>query len=171
LPHQDFLNAGQISGVFGVKGWVKIFSFTQPRENILKYSPWLLRKNGQTQTKEIKVTGGQRHGSAVVAELDGITDRDAAAALMGWEILIHRNQLPLTNAGEYYWADLVNLAVETETGIKLGKIDHLLETGANDVLVVIDGETERLIPFLQEQTVLKIDLAAGIMIVDWDPDF
>lgn len=146
-----------------------MFSFTQPRENILQYSPWLLQKNNQIS--EIKVIAGQRHGSAVVAELEGVADRDAAVALMGSEILIRRQQLPKPKAGEYYWADLVGLEVETESGVKLGKVDHLLETGANDVLVVIDGETERLIPFLQKQTVLKIDLDSGGMIVDWDPDF
>lgn len=169
MPNGDYLNAGQISGVFGVKGWVKVFSFTQPRENILQYSPWLLQKNNQIS--EIKVIAGQRHGNAVVAELEGVSDRDSAAALMGSEILIRRQQLPKPKAGEYYWADLVGITVLTESGVDLGKVDHLLETGANDVLVVVDGETERLIPFLQQQTVLNIDLDGGKMIVDWDPDF
>ena len=164
-----YLNAGKISGVFGVKGSVKVFSFTDPRENILRYSPWFLQKNNQIT--EIKVIGGQRQGNNVVAELEGITDRDTAFALIGSEILILKKLLPKPKPGEYYWADLVGLLVETETGVKLGVVDHLLETGANDVLVVKEGETERLIPFLQPQTVLKIDLAAGLMIVDWDPDF
>lgn len=169
MSTSDYLNAGQISGVFGVKGWVKVFSFTQPRENILRYSPWILQKNNRTL--EIKVVGGQRQGHSVVAELEGIADRDAALELMGAEILILRQQLPKPKADEYYWADLVGLEVETETGVKLGKIDHLMETGANDVLVVVDGEIERLIPFVQKQTVLNIDLDGGLMVVDWDPDF
>lgn len=146
-----------------------MFSFTEPRENILRYSPWLLRKN--SQVSEIRVIGGQRHGNNVVAELEGINDRDVAAALMGSEILIRKQQLPKPKAGEYYWADLVGLSVYTESGVDLGKVDNLIETGANDVLVVVDGETERLIPFLQKQTVLNIDLDGGKMIVDWDPDF
>lgn len=169
MPDNDYLNAGEISGVFGVKGWVKVFSFTEPRENILRYSPWLLQKNNQT--KEINVTGGQRQGKNVVAELEGIVDRDAALALMGAKILIRKRQLPKTEPGEYYWADLIGLQVETESGVKLGSVDHLLETGANDVLVVRDGDKERLVPFLQQQTVLRIDLDAGLMIVDWDPEF
>lgn len=169
MPSSDYLNAGEISGVFGVKGLVKVFSFTEPRENILRYSPWLLQKNNQT--REIKVTGGQRQGNNVVAELDGVTDRDAALALIGWTILIDKQQLPKPKPGEYYWTDLMGLRVETQSGVILGVIDHMLETGANDVLVVIDGETERLIPFIQQQTVLKIDLEAGLMVVDWDPDF
>lgn len=148
---------------------MKVFSFTEPRENILRYSPWILQKNNQT--REVKVTGGQRQGNTVVAELEGIADRDAALALMGWKILISKQQLPKPKPGEYYWADLVGLRVETQEGITLGVVDHLLETGANDVLVVVDGESERLIPFLQQHTVLNIDLDAGLMVVDWEPDF
>ena len=148
---------------------MKVFSFTEPRENILRYSPWILQKNNQT--REVKVTGGQRQGNTVVAELEGIADRDAALALMGWKILIRKQQLPKPKPGEYYWADLVGLKVETQEGIPLGVVDHLLETGANDVLVVVDGESERLIPFLQQHTVLNIDLDAGLMVVDWEPDF
>ena len=92
-------------------------------------------------------------------------------ALLGAEILIKRKQLPKPRTGEYYWADLVGLKVETAEGVGLGKVDHLIETGANDVLVVKDGDTERLIPFLQQHTVLKIDLEIGTITVDWDPDF
>lgn len=169
MLNSDFLDAGEISGVFGIKGLVKVFSFTDPRENILAYSPWILQNNNQT--REVKIVGGQRHGNNVVAELDGISDRDAALALMGWKILIRKQQLPETKPGEYYWADLVGLNVKTKQGVSLGKVDNLLETGANDVLVVLDGEIERLIPFLQQQTILDIDLDAGLMIVDWDPDF
>lgn len=165
----DDLNAGKISGVFGVKGWVKVFSYTSPRENILKYSPWLLKKNGQTQ--EVKVLDGQLHNGAVVAQIEGVADRDAAQMLMGTEILIRRIQLPKPKPGEYYWSDLIGLNVVNQQGVQLGVVDHLLETGANDVLVVVDGEQERLIPFLQQQFVLSIDLEQGSMLVDWDADF
>ncbi|MDT4288719.1 ribosome maturation factor RimM [Methylomonas sp. MO1] len=163
------MNVGQVSGVFGVKGWVKVYSFTDPRENILQYSPWILQKNSQIQ--EVKLLGGRRQGSLVVAELQGINDRDLAAELMGADILIRKQQLPKASDGEYYWADLIGLEVRNQEGCKLGKVDHLLETGANDVLVVVDGDVERLIPFLQQSTILKIDLDDGLIIVDWDPDF
>ncbi|MDX8126180.1 ribosome maturation factor RimM [Methylomonas sp. OY6] len=163
------MNVGQVSGVFGVKGWVKVYSFTDPRENILQYSPWILRKNSHFQ--EVKLLGGRRQGSLVVAELQDITDRDVAAGLMGADILIRKQQLPKASDGEYYWADLIGLEVRNLEGCQLGKVDHLLETGANDVLVVVDGELERLIPFLQQSTVLKIDLDEGLILVDWDPDF
>ena len=169
MTDADYINAGQISGVFGVKGSVKVFSHTDPRENILRYSPWLLKKNDQT--KQLKVVSGQRQGLNVVASLEGIQDRDQAFELMGWDILIHKSQLPKPQQGEYYWLDLIGLEVKNLQDEYLGKVDHLLETGANDVLVVLDGETERLIPFLQSSTVLNIDLQAGVMIVDWDADF
>lgn len=165
----DLLDAGHISGVFGIKGFVKVFSYTDPRENILSYSPWILQKNGQH--KEVRVKGGQRHGNAVIAELDGIADRNLAEDLVGYKVLIQKNRLPKPAKGEYYWTDLMGLTVETTDNVRLGIVDHLLETGANDVLVVIDGETERLIPFLQQHTVLKVDLEAGVIVVDWDPDF
>lgn len=158
-----------MSGVFGVKGWVKVYSFTDPRENILQYSPWILQKNSKTQ--EVKLLGGRRQGNLVIAELQGISDRDLAAELMGADILIRKQQLPKASDGEYYWADLIGLEVRNQEGCKLGKVDHLLETGANDVLVVVDGDLERLIPFLQQSTILKIDLDDGLIIVDWDPDF
>ncbi len=163
------IDVGEISGVFGIKGWVKVFSFTEPRENILNYSPWYLQKKGES--KRVEVVEGQRQGKLVVASLKGVNDRDAAAALTGWKILIDKKQLPKPAKDEYYWVDLVGMRVENEQGVALGRIDHLLETGANDVLVVMDGDKERLIPFLQPQTVVRVDLEAGLMIVDWDPDF
>ena len=169
MTDADYINAGQISGVFGVKGSVKVFSYTDPRENILRYSPWLLKKNDQT--RQFKVVSGQRQGLNVVAYLEGIQDRDQAFDLIGWDILINKSQLPKPGKDEYYWLDLIGLDVKNLQDEYLGKVDHLLETGANDVLVVLDGETERLIPFLQSTTVLNIDLQAGIMIVDWDADF
>ena len=145
-----------------------MFSFTEDRENILEYSPWMLKKGDET--KSLKVLDGQLQGKAVVARLDGINDRDQAASLMGWDIYISSAQLPAARKGEYYWSDLIGLAVETQSGVQLGTIDGLLETGANDV-VIIKGERERVIPFLQGQTIINIDLAAGKMVVDWDPDF
>ncbi len=164
----QLLTVGKISGVFGVKGWVKVFSYTEPRENILSYSQWILKK-GST-VRQVKVHNGQLQGKSVVASLEGIVDRDQAVALNGWEILIDREQLPPAEEGEYYWADLTGLKVFTVEGVDLGIVDHLLETGANDVLVVV-GERERLIPYLSEQTIKSVDLAQGKIVVDWDPDF
>lgn len=168
MTEQHLINVGEISGVFGLKGWVKVFSYTDPRENILSYSPWQLRKAGQQ--KVLEVIDGQRQGKNVVAHLKGVDDRDAAASLTGWKIFVDRSQLPEPDENEYYWADLCGLKVITRENIELGVVDHLLETGANDVLVVL-GERERLIPFLMGQTVIEVDLDSGCLIVDWDPDF
>jgi len=168
LSKQQHINVGRISGVFGIKGWVKVFSFTDARENILNYSPWLLKKDSETRL--VNVIDGNLQGKAVVAQLDGVSDRDQAASLMGWDIFINPDQLPKVAKNEYYWSDLVGLAVETTLGVQLGIVDSLLETGANDV-VIVKGERERAIPFLQGKTIINIDLDAGKMIVDWDPDF
>ena len=165
---QHNISVGKISGVFGVKGWVKVFSFTDPRENILTYSPWLLQKGDQIKT--VNVVDGQLQGKTIVAQLAGIDDRDQAASLMGWDIFITQDQLPKAAKGEYYWSDLIGLQVETIDGVQLGAVDSLLETGANDVIIV-QGERERVIPFLQGRTIIKVDLDAGKIIVDWDPDF
>lgn len=169
MSDTELISVGEIAGVFGVKGWLKIFSLTDPRENILNYSPWTLRKN--SEIKVVDVLDGKRQGKSVVAAIEGVSDRDIAAGYSGWEILIKKQQLPEPEEGEYYWADLVGLEVETDLGISLGKVDHLIETGANDVLIVKKEDQERLIPFIQQQVIKKIDLDGRLMIVDWDPDF
>lgn len=165
---EQHISVGKISGVFGVKGWVKVFSFTDPRENILTYSPWLLKKSGETKT--VNVVDGQLQGKTIVAQLAGIADRDQAAGLMGWDVFITRNQLPKAAKDEYYWSELIGLNVETIDGVQLGVVDSLLETGANDVIIV-QGERERVIPFLQGQTIINVDLDEGKIVVDWDPEF
>jgi 16S rRNA processing protein RimM len=165
---EQHISVGKVSGVFGVKGWVKVFSFTDPRENILIYSPWLLKKGDQT--KVVNVVDGQLQSKTIVAQLSGINDRDQAEGLMGWDVFITQNQLPKAAKGEYYWSELIGLNVETIAGVQLGVVDSLLETGANDVIIV-RGERERVIPFLQGQTIINVDLDAGKIVVDWDPEF
>lgn len=159
---------GRVTGLFGVRGWVKVFSNTQPREGIANYSPWQLRLGNEWRS--FVVEQGQSQGKGVIVKLEGVDDRDAAAALMGADIAIWREQLPPPAEGEIYWADLEGLEVVTVAGQALGRVSHLLETGANDVLVV-RGERERLIPFVRGQVVTDIDLDGGRLVVDWDPDF
>jgi 16S rRNA processing protein RimM len=168
LTARQRIVVGKISGVFGIKGWVKVFSYTAPRENILNYSPWILTKNDET--REVEVVTGNRQGKTIVAQLAGVNDRDAAAKQCGWHISIAYEQLPAIQENEYYWADLVGLKVITTAGVELGRVDYLLETAANDVLVVA-GERERLIPFLQGSTIINVDLDVGVVTVDWDPEF
>ena len=159
---------GRISGLYGVRGWVKIFSHTRPIKNILNYSPWQLGKNGQWQT--ISISEGRVQGKGIIAHLESIDSREQAASLLGAEIAVDRQQLPQPAKDEYYWADLIGLTVINREGITLGQVDHLLETGANDVLV-LKGERERLIPFLPKQVILEVDLAQSVLRVDWGADF
>ena len=159
---------GRVSGLFGVRGWVKVYSDTSPREGILGYSPWYLKRDGEWRA--YRPQAGRRQGKAVVAQLEGIDDRDLAAVLVGCEIAVRRDQLPVLPAGEHYWSDLQGMRVETLDGVELGRVSHLFETGANDVLVV-KGERERLIPYLVGQVILEVDPQAGLIRVDWDPEF
>jgi len=158
---------GRISGFFGVRGWVKVYSYTEPREAVLNYERWLLSKNGEWQAA--KVAEGKRHGKTVIARLDGIDGRDQAADLIGRDIGVPRDELPETDAGQYYWSDLEGLRVVRKDGSVIGEVSHLLETGANDVMV-INGEREHLVPFVKDEVVLDVDIAAGVIRVDWEWD-
>ena len=164
----DLVPVGRISGLFGVHGWVKVFSYTSPRENILAYSPWFLTDGGAGRSVEL--VAGRRHGKGIVARLQGLTERSAAAALMGTEIAVRRAQLGPLAHGHYYWADLEGLRVVHRDGTVLGRVDHLIETGANDVLVVA-GERERLVPFVVDRVILEVDVEGGLIRVDWEPEF
>lgn len=171
MPGERIL-LGRVVGVFGVAGWVKIESFTEPRENLLKYRPWRLRLGEGEQVVELDVERprGRAQGKGMVAELPEVSDRDAAAKWVGAEIWVDRARLPKLKRGEIYWADLEGLTVIAQDGTRFGTVSHLFATGANDVLVV-RGERERLIPYLPNSVVLSIDLDAREMRVDWDPEF
>jgi len=157
---------GYISAVHGIKGWVKVHSWTRPMEAILEYQPWLLGED----RKPVKLVDGRKQGKGMAALLPGYNDREQAAALVGQQIFVGRDQMPPTEEDEYYWSDLEGLEVHTTNGELLGRVDRMMETGANDVLVV-RGDRERLVPFIQGQYVMSVDLEAGLMVVDWDPDF
>jgi 16S rRNA processing protein RimM len=158
---------GRVVGLFGVRGWVKVHSYTEPREALLEYRGWLLGRDGDWQP--VEVAEGRQHGKGIVVRLQGIEDRDAAAELLGSEIGVDRDTLPEPEEGRYYWADLEGMTVENKVGTKLGKVAYLMATGANDVLVV-DGPVERLIPFVPDTVILDVDLAAGVIRVDWEWD-
>ena len=159
---------GRVSGVFGVQGWIKVHSYTSERANILKYKTWRLEKDGKIS--EYTLQSGKIHGKGMIAKLESIDDRDTAATLFQANIVISRNELPPLAEGEYYWEDLQGLTVFNVAGKKYGVIDHLFETGANDVIVV-KGDKEILIPFVQGEYVKKIDLENNTMLVDWPEEF
>lgn len=163
-----FVTLGRISGLYGVRGWCKVFSYTEPRDNILVYSPLYLRTDGEW--RERAMAEGRKHGQGVVLRLEGCENRDQAAELLGTEIAVRREQLPEAAPGEYYWADLIGLRVVNRDGVELGRIAEMMATGANDVMVVA-GERERLIPFTRGEAVSEVNLDAGFIEVDWDPEF
>jgi 16S rRNA processing protein RimM len=166
---ERYITLGHVNGVFGLQGWVKVFSHTRPRDAIFQYGAWHLgREGGDRRVLELKQ--GRVQGKGLVAKLQDVSDPDAASALVGWQIQVPRDQLPGTEAGEYYWADLIGLRVVNLDGESLGTVAYLVETGANDVLVT-DGERERLIPLLFDRVVKEVDLESGEMRVDWDPEF
>lgn len=168
VDQSDLVGVGRISGLFGVRGWVRIYSYTEPRENILTFRPWFI--GGKDNWKPMVPLEGKRHGKGIVARLETVEDREQAAKLLGQEIAVRREQLPEIGAGEYYWTDLEGLQVVTPAGETLGVVDHLMETGANDVLVV-KGRRELLIPYVPGDVVLEVDLEGGRIRVSWDPDF
>ncbi len=157
-----------MAGAFGVLGWVRVVSWCDPPENLLRYTPWYLCRGGRCTRWQVEE--GRAHGKGVAARLGGCEVRERAQALAGATVAVRRDQLPDPGEGEYYWADLIGLAVVDTEGRELGQVVDLIATGANDVLVV-QGDRERLIPFLPERVVLEVDLAAKRVRVEWDPDF
>ena len=135
-------------------------------EAILQYQPWLLGED----RKPVKIIDGRKQGKGVAALLPGFEDREQAVSLVGLQIFVGRDQLPETDKDEYYWSDLEGLEVKTTNGELLGRVERLIETGANDVLV-IRGNREHLVPFIQGQYVTRVDLEDGTIEVDWDPEF
>lgn len=166
-PVSDSICVGQVIGVQGVKGWVKVFSNTSPRENIVKYSPWKIDTGEEVIITEIT---GRLHGKNVIAQIAGIEDRDLASKLIGSKIYIDPDQLPSLKEGEYYWADLIGMEVESLESEPLGTVDTMMETGANDVMV-LRGDRERLIPFVMDKIVREIDMVNRRVVVDWKPDY
>ena len=158
---------GRISAPYGIKGWVRIQPNTAAPRNLLSYRSWWVGSDGDW--REAAVAEAKVHDRAVVARLEGCGDRDAAAALRGKWVAVPRAALPAARDGEYYWADLIGLRVANTAGQELGRVAGMLQTGANDVLVVA-GERERLIPFIAE-VIREVDPAGGFVRVEWGADY
>lgn len=160
---------GRIVGVSGTAGAIKLESWTDPRMQIFRYQPWILKT--ADSEREVRGCRGRQQGKGMVATLPGVADREQASALIGTDIWVLRSALPQPRPGEYYWVDLEGMDVVNVDGVAFGQVSHLFATGANDVLVARDGERERMIPFVLEQYVKQVDLDARRIVVDWDPDF
>lgn len=158
---------GRILAPFGVRGWVKVQPNTAEVRNLLAYRSWWVEQ--ESDWREVAVVEAKVQGNTVVAQLEGCGDRDAAAMLRGKTVAVPRAALPPAKSGEYYWDDLIGLAVVNEEALELGRVVGMLETGANDVLVV-QGERERLIPFIAT-VIREVNLASGVVRVDWAADY
>jgi 16S rRNA processing protein RimM len=162
---------GRIGAPYGIKGWVKMISFTQPRDNLLSYTVFDAG-NG----KLLEMDAGKQHGKGLIGHFVGYDTPEAVRELTGTQLLVAADTLPRLDQGDYYWHQLTGLKVVNGAGVVLGRVDSLIETGANDVLVVeatddsID-DRQRLLPWLPEQVVLNVDLDAALMLVDWEPDW
>lgn len=155
---------GKIIGVYGIKGWVKVLSYTRPKDNILNYEIWLV--GSDAEQIEQNVTDCKRHGKGIIAKLQTVDDREQARLLTGSDIYIRRSQLPELATGEYYWHELMGLSVVDQYQKNLGTITDILETGGNDVFV-ITGDKRRLIPWVMGIYIKEIDLDSEQVRVDW----
>ena len=158
---------GRVAVPFGIKGWVKIQSFTETPESLLTYPSWWIGR--ESSWNEVRIEEAKVQSGSIVAKLAGCDDRDAAALYRGKEVAIARQAFPEAAPNEYYWSDLVGLKVVNTEGADFGTVSELLETGANDVLVV-KGEKERLIPFI-EHVIREVDMAGRVIRVDWGADY
>ena len=174
----DLLVVGKITGCYGVKGWVKIHSYTEPKENFLGFGKWMLRRKGAVEPVEFVDLRAQ--GKCLVAHIAGVDDRTLAESYRGLEVVVPAGSLPDLEEGDYYWSQLQGLQVwcrDQSPGagaepVLLGSVDHLIETGANDVLVVKPSQgsmddRERLIPYLPGDVVTRVDLAEAVIEVNW----
>jgi 16S rRNA processing protein RimM len=158
---------GRIRVPHGVKGWVKVQPFTQEVEGLLDYPEWWVGRDGDWKSR--RVAEMAVHGATVIARFEGCDDREGAAALKGSDVAIPRSELPATGENEFYWRDLLGSEVSNPRGERLGKVAGLLDTGANQVLV-LEGDRERLIPFIAS-VIVEVDLAGRRLVVEWEPDY
>lgn len=157
---------GRVGAPFGVHGWVKVTSYTDPAAGIVAYGSWDLVRAGQTERRT--VLEWKRAGRALAVRLEGVGSREAAQALTGCEVQVDRAELPPTTPGEYYWHDLMGLEAVNREGVSLGRVDSVMELPAHPVLV-LKGDRERLVP-LVPQRLVAVDFDAGRVTLDWHPD-
>ena len=176
----DAVEVGRVLDAWGIKGWFKILPYSASPEALFSSKRWYLQpsdrgaKTGFDGTVLLKIKRARDHGDAVVASAHEVPDRTAAEGLKGARIFIARSSFPTLGEGEYYWVDLIGLAVFNREGVALGTVTDLMSTGPQQVLVIgyeADGKPqERLIPFV-DAYVDAVDLEARRITVDWQPDY
>ena len=172
---ENLIIVGKLGSSYGIRGWLRVFSFTEDPDSLFDYKPWYILRAGKWQ--EVEVESFKPHNQDTIVKLKGIDDRDEANLLTNYEIYVNAQDLPDFDEGDFYWKDLIGCKVVTINGYDLGQVTDLMETGSNDVLVVkanlkdAFGAKERLIPFVEEQFIKYVDLSAKQITVDWDPAF
>lgn len=175
MSKEEQIILGKVGAVYGIKGWLKIHSFTDDPQAIFDYSPWVITLGGKKQT--VTVTEWRKHSSSLIAKFADINDRTDAQLRTGAEIVVESDVLPELPDGEFYWRDLIGMDVVNTQGYSFGKVTDIMETGSNDVLVVKAnpndgfGKKERLIPYIDEQVIHNVSLDSKQIDVDWDPGF
>ena len=158
---------GKVGAPFGVQGWVKVQSYTEPLEGIAGYGEWTLVRNGEERTA--RVLEWKRAGQGIAVRLEGVETREAAQALTGADVQVDRSQLPPTGPKEHYLHDLVGLEAVNREGAPLGHVEGFIDLPAHPVAVLRAGKVERLVPLVPSRLV-AVDLAAGRLTFDWHPD-
>jgi 16S rRNA processing protein RimM len=166
MSNDNYVIVGKVGSTYGVYGWLRIYSYTESAKDILNYSPWYLR-SGDHPWETFTVEDSREYGKGIIAKLAGFDTPEDARQLTGKSIAIERSKLPKLNTNEFYWSDLEGLTVVNKNGETLGTVSYLIETGANDVLV-IKGDKEYAIPYLPGSVVLEVNLNKKIIIVDWE---
>mgnify|MGYP002712516699 CR=1 FL=1 len=172
---KDLVVLGKFGAVYGINGWLKVNSYTDVPEGIFDYTPWQIQLQGNW--RQVQISSKKRHGNGLIVKLAEVSDRDQAQLYVNADIAVERSVLPQLAEGDYYWRDLMGMAVVNEAGYHLGEVVDMMETGSNDVLVVkanksdAFGKTERLLPFLTDSVIKEVNNAERRILVDWDPDF
>lgn len=172
---KDLVVLGKFGAVYGINGWLKVNSYTDVPEGIFDYTPWQIQLQGNW--RQVQISSKKRHGNGLIVKLAEVSDRDQAQLYVNADIAVERSVLPQLAEGDYYWRDLMGMAVVNEDGYHLGEVVDMMETGSNDVLVVkanksdAFGKTERLLPFLTDSVIKEVNNAERRILVDWDPDF
>jgi len=169
VDNADWVIIARFGRPHGIKGLITVISFAEPRENILRYTPWYIC-DSQQNWQPLKLLNVEMNHKSILAQVEGYHEREDVARLTNVDIAVKREQLPALNPGEYYWYQLIGMRVVNQQGIMLGKVTEIMPTGANDVLVVV-GENRYLIPFLPDRYVIHVDDTQGLISVDWDADF
>lgn len=175
MSEQKIEVVGKLGSTYGIRGWLRLYSSTEQLESIFDYQPWFLKIKGQWQNVELE--SWRYHSNDLIVKLKGVEDREAAQLLTNTEIGVDLAVFPALSDGDYYWHDLIGCQVVNLDGYTMGTVTELMETGSNDVLVVratskdAFGKQERLIPFLYEQVVKRVDLTTKMIEVDWDAGF